>query len=400
LLSTFEAQKKAVVDLKTKATEFSGLKADVLRAQQSSDELGGKIRQIAVAQDLPLDVRVLAPARPADEPVNSRYRLTSFGGVAGLLLGLGFSIVLHLTDGRLRSPSEVAGLLGLPVLGIIPHQSANYGFTNIGLLAHTDPMSDLAEAARNVRTALFSAARSTPVKTVLVTSPACGDGKSTLAANLAIAMAQAGSRTLLIDASFGDHIVQKIFDIRKIAGLSNVLAGHISIEKATCRTPVERLEVLLGGVPPTNSAELFNSPSFAGLIAHVSGRYQCVILDAPPVLNGPDARILGASADITLYVVRSGATEAKAADHGLDQLLSVGSRVLGAIINDVTWRYAGGRNRGMLSRLNTVSPDEHIEMSARRDLPGTEILQRRRAIAGLEMKKDESSVVPEIDVLD
>jgi capsular exopolysaccharide synthesis family protein len=261
-------------------------------------------------------------------------------------------------------------------------------------------MSDIAEAARNVRTALFAAARSTAVKTILVTSPRRGEGKSTFAANLAIAMAQAGSRTLLIDANFGEQGVQKIFGVRKISGFSNVLAGHIAIDTAICRTPVERLEVLPSGQLPPNSADLLNSSAFSRLMEHVCDRYQCVIVDASPVLATSDARILGASADITLYVVRTGLTEAKAADQGLDQLLSVGCRVLGAVVNDVAFRYATARSRGILRELDTMSPDAHIEMSARRAQPQAEILQRRRMIAGLTVKKMEPSVVPEIDVLD
>jgi capsular exopolysaccharide synthesis family protein len=233
-----------------------------------------------------------------------------------------------------------------------------------------------------------------------VTSPRPGDGKSTFAANLAIAMAQAGSRTLLVDASFGHQVVQKIFGVKKITGFSNVLAGHVSIAQAICRTPVERLEVLPSGQLPPNPASLLNSSAFVDLMDHVTGRYQCVILDAPPVLSGSDARILGAFTDITLYVVRSGVTVARAADQGLDQLLSVGCRVLGAVVNDVAFRYAGSRSRSILDNLENVSSDGHIETSRRPARPQADVLQRRRAITGLTRKKMESSVVPEVDVFD
>jgi succinoglycan biosynthesis transport protein ExoP len=241
--TAFDQQKHAVAALNIKSAEFSALQDQQQNLQRSSDDLDSKIHQINLAMDIPLDIRVLEKAQPAIAPIDVRSRYMGIGGLSGLLLGFGLSLGLYLTDGRLRTPLEVGNAMGLPVLGVIPHQTKSLSIADIGFKSHTDPMSDVAEAARSVRTALFSAARSTPIKTVLVTSPTHGEGKTAFAVNLAIAMAQAGSRTLLVDASFGEPILQKMFEIRKITGLSNVLAGYITYEKTISRTPVERAGV-------------------------------------------------------------------------------------------------------------------------------------------------------------
>jgi capsular exopolysaccharide synthesis family protein len=396
--AAFDSQKRTVAELGTKATELAGLEDQLQRAQRSSDDLASKISQIVVAQDIPLDVRILEKAEPAGNSWSWRFRYAGMAAGAGLLLGLCTSLGLHLTDGRLRTAEQAASMTGLQLLGKIPHQGQTDA--NLGLRSHMDPMSDLAEAARSVRTALFAAARSTPAKTVLITSPGQGDGKTTFAANLAISMAQAGNRTLLIDASFGQQFLQQTFDVRKVSGFSNVLAGHISVETAICRTPVERLEMLPSGQKPPNPEILLNSSAFHKLMEYVCGRYQCVIVDAPALAGSSDARILSASADISLLVLRLGRTDSKVADAGLEQLLSVGARVLGVVVNDTPASAGKGRARGLQVGLDLAAQAEPVEQPRRSQRSPERAPQRRRAITGLAVKKKDSDNSPDIEVLD
>src|SRR5262249_30432476 len=154
---------------------------------------------------------------------------------------------------------------------------------------HNDPMSDVAEAYRTVRTAVYFGQSSGVAKTLLVTSPSPGDGKTTLASNLAIAMAQAGNRILLLDADFRKPTQHKIFELDKRMGLSSVLAGQAKLADAIQHTSVPGLDVLPCGPIPANPSEILNSQTFADLLEQLTGRYDHVLLDSPPVMPVTDA---------------------------------------------------------------------------------------------------------------
>src|SRR5439155_17857579 len=132
------------------------------------------------------------------------------------------------------------------------------------------------------------------------------------------------------------------------------LSGRTTLDCAISRTPIEGLEVLPCGAVPRNPSEMLNGPAFSKLIETLSGRYQCILLDSPPVLSVTDARILGAMADVTLFVVRAGVTSRRAGDQGLDSLLSVGSRVLGAVVNDMPGRRQSPRPRGAFRPFDAI----------------------------------------------
>jgi succinoglycan biosynthesis transport protein ExoP len=341
-----EAQLKALRDsdetaeetVRSKQNALARLTADLESNERSSTALGDKLKDLKGSEDTgsgPLDVEVMEKANVPSRPDGFKSRTLGMAAILGLLVGVGLALGLDVLDSRLRSPDDARNLLGLPILGVVPHQPGKLSIAACGLVAHSDPMSEIAEAARSVRTAVYFASRSAPCKTVLIASASKGDGKSVFASNLAIAMAQAGSRTLLIDADFRNPSLETIFDVQSGSGLSEVLAGRSPVEKAIRRTPIEGLEVLPCGPIPRNPSEMLNSQAFGKLIEQLSERYQYILLDSPPAMSVTDARILGAIADVTLYVVRTGHTSRKAADQGLDLLLSVGSRVLGAVANDV-----------------------------------------------------------------
>ncbi len=357
LKKAFAVQETVASNLNTQMAEFGRQQEQVLRAEREISDLDRQIELIDRTQDVPLDVRILEEAKPALTPHGTKSQTLGMAVVLGLLVGVGLSLGLDVLDQRLRSPEDVRSVLGLPVLGVIPHQAGKLSAAACGLIAHSDPMSEVAEAARSVRTAVYFASRSNPAKVILVASPTHGDGKSTFVSNLAIAMAQAGSRTLLLDTNFRDPALGTIFDIQPAAGLSEVLSGRMTTERAISRTPVEGLEVLPAGPIPRNPSEMLNSPAFAKLIETLADRYQCILMDSPPVLSVTDARILGATADLTLFVVRTGVTSRKAADQGLDMLLSVGSRVLGAVVNDVVRRRPNPRIRSVLRSFNPVQDE-------------------------------------------
>ena len=197
------------------------------------------------------------------------------------------------------------------------------------------PKSIAAEAYRTVRTAVFFGVPKGEAKTILVTSPAPGDGKSTLASNLAIAMAQAGQKTLIIDADFRKPMQHNIFELENSVGLSSVFSGTNIVDEAIRSSLVKGLDILSCGPEVPNPSEILNSNSFVNVLKELSEEYDRIIIDSPPVGPVADSQILAAVCDITLLVLRAEKSTRRQSQHARDSLVSVGGRLLGAIVNDV-----------------------------------------------------------------
>ena len=306
LQKAFDAQQVIASDLNSKLAEYSRLddqlkRADRKRCAGQSDQVDQRHRRRPAGSANPGSAQAnLTPQSP------KKMQIAAMAAVLGLLAGIGMALVMDVIDQRLRSPEEVRNLLGLPVLGVIPRQDGKLSVAACGLTVHWDPMSQVAEACRSVPTAVYFASRTVPVKTVLIASPSHEEGKSSFVSNLAIAMAQAGSRVLLLDANFREPTQQKIYDVEHETGLSEVLTGKVALDRAISRTPIEGLEVLPCGPLPRNPSEMLNGPAFAKLIETLSSRYEIILMDSPSILSVTDARILGAIADVTLFVIRGG----------------------------------------------------------------------------------------------
>jgi polysaccharide biosynthesis transport protein len=259
----------------------------------------------------------------------------------GLALGTGMGLMRDWMDHRLRSAEDITASLGLPVLGVVPHMSSKHSIVARGQTVTLEPMSESAEAYRTVRTALFFGAAGADAKTFLLTSPSPGDGKSTSASNLAIAMAQAGHRTLLIDCDFRKPTQHRIFEIDDKVGLSSVIAGQAPLRDAIQRTRVARLQVLPCGPIPPNPAEILNGKRFAQVMDVLVRVYDRIVIDSPPVMPVTDSRILAASADVTLLVLRANKSTHRLSVAARDGLASVGASMLGVMVNDVPRRKNG-----------------------------------------------------------
>jgi capsular exopolysaccharide synthesis family protein len=215
------------------------------------------------------------------------------------------------------------------LLGVVPQMASK---NPRGQCVHLEPRSAVAEAYRTVRTAVhFGAGES--VRTILVTSPAPGDGKSTTASNLAITLAQAGHRTLLMDADLRKPTQHKIFDLGDSDGLSSVILGQKKLREVIRHSPVVRLDVLPCGPCPQNPSEIIAGSRFAQIIRALIEGYDRVVIDSPPVMAVTDARILAASADATVLVLRTNRSTRKGSRLALEALLSTGANVLGTVVN-------------------------------------------------------------------
>jgi succinoglycan biosynthesis transport protein ExoP len=267
-------------------------------------------------------------------------------------------------------------VLSLPVLGVVPSIRGGQQVPCVcGQQARTSPDSREAEAFRTIRTALFFRSANGGARTILITSPAPREGKSTVAANLGIVIAQAGQRTLILDADFRRPMQHRIFGVdRKSRGLSLILAGRMAPEEAIVRTDLENLDVLTCGPDVPNPAEMLNSDHFARLVKTLSFEYERIVVDSPPVVAVTDAHILGALCHATILVLRAEFSTRKVAAHAREGLAGVGARVLGVVVNDVSDkgdRYGCYTSYGYFSRghgdgdngRRSAGPDRGREMA-------------------------------------
>ena len=334
-------QETLAQEVNVKAAEYAMLQSDLKRTERLSDIIDDRIKEINVTEDAgALNINILEVAKPAASPSKpQKARTMAIALVLGLMLGVGGALLRDWMDQRLRSAEEITATLGTPVLGVVPHMVGKHAsIADRGRRVHLDPKSHAAEAYRTVRTAVYFGVPDGDAKTLLVTSPGAGDGKTTLVSNLAIAMAQAGQRTLVLDADFRKPMQHEIFQVSGEKGLSHVLAGRGGLEEVVQPTEIENLEVLPCGPVPPNPSEMLNSRAFTALLEKLSSRYEHIVLDSPPVMPVADARILGAMCDVTVLVLRAEKSTRRAAEQARDGLLSVGSHILGAVVNAVPRR--------------------------------------------------------------
>lgn len=204
------------------------------------------------------------------------------------------------------------------------------------LITHLSPRSAVSEAYRTLRTNIQFGASDRDVKTIMVTSAGPGEGKSTTIANLAIAFAQAGHKSLLIDADLRWPVQHKVFGLDQRRGLSAVLVDKVEVAEAIQSVAaVPGLQVLPSGPLPPNPAEILGSKQWRGLLHELRESFDYVLIDAPPVIAVADASILAPQTDGVLLVLDAGSVPRQAAQVAKDQLDKVSARFLGAVLNNV-----------------------------------------------------------------
>ena len=328
--------------LNTQAADYQRLDTDLKYKEGLTKQLDERIKVVELNSDAEQRFNMVTPLEPAVTPAEPssprRYRTIAIALAAGLLLGASLALLRDRMDGRMRSVEEIQTIIGLPVLGVVPQMSGRRTAVARAMTVHLDPRSVVAEAYRTVRTAVYFGAGSSNCKTILVTSPEPGDGKTTSASNLAIAIAQTGRSVLLLDADFRKPTQHKNLDVNDSVGLSSVLAGRESLERAIQHTGVDGLDILPCGPIPANPSEILNSREFGELVDSFAQKYDHIIFDSPPVNAVTDARILGAVCDATILVLRADKSTRKSGEHARNALMAVGARVLGVIVNDAPHR--------------------------------------------------------------
>jgi capsular exopolysaccharide synthesis family protein len=257
--------------------------------------------------------------------------------LAGGALGAGAALVSDLLDPRIRSLAEMRRVIHFPFLGQVPQlpDSPVAGASSVGLVSHVLPRSPSAEAFKVVRANVDRTRRKQDVRVVLVTSPRPGEGKTTVASNLAICLAQAGRRVLLVDADFRRPMQHQIHGLRRDRGLVQILRDVMSVDQVVQTTAVSNLDVLTSGPETPNPAELLSSPLLHEFLDRVREDYDTVIIDSPSLLEVADPAIIGAVVDGILLVARVATTKRDDAARAVEVLKGLGTPVLGGLINGV-----------------------------------------------------------------
>lgn len=313
----------------------------------------------------PSDVEIIDSALVPITPISPNpVKNVGLGLILGLGLGVALAFVRQAVDTKIRSRQDVEqATSGAPVLGMIPRirisqlaplspngngkgKAAQGGrgkhvddVREYGPVTRRNPQSPVAESYRALRTNIMFAGADSSPRVLVVTSAFPGDGKSTSASNLAITLAQQGTRTLLVDADLRRGVLHSVFGISSDPGLSHVLLGKVPLDEAISTVSAGEngvvLDVLPTGVLPPNPAELLGHQRTRDLVETLRERYEMIIFDAPPLNLVTDAAVLGTVADATILVARNGITDRRALEHAALQLSHVGAVLGGVILNDV-----------------------------------------------------------------
>ncbi len=325
------------LEIGRKTAEFQRLKANSQRIQALYDRLLATMQTLDVNKEIsPESVNIM---EKASAPLPERPKLSKsllIGGLVGLGSSLLLLVLLDRLDDRLNSFSEISELFEETILGQIPRENSLDSKGQMALLEPDDERYAFLEAYRNLRSSLlYMCEPGKRPKTVLVTSSEPNEGKSVTSANLAITLANAGSRVLLVDADLRKGRQHARFDLDTGPGLSEALSEGVKWTELVRETTVSKLFLLPRGASTQNSSEWFLSGSMSEILKEAGAQYDLVIVDTAPVMAADDVTSLAPHVDGVLFLVRAEQTSARVAHAALDSLYHRQVKILGLIFNDI-----------------------------------------------------------------
>ncbi len=309
--------------------------------------LADQVKEVEGTSPGALHLRPLDTAALPKSPTSPRpKRNVLIGGLLGLLLGFGAAMIRNQLDRRLRDPEQIEKEFHVPVVASVPRSRslARQGRAEniIPIVVGNNRTPDATEAILKLRTNLQYTDVDNPPRVVVVTSPAQGDGKSTISTNLAASLAAAGEQVVLIDADLRRPVIAAGVGLPEGAGLTDVLAHRVEIDDVLQPvTEVPGLSVLGAGSIPPNPSELLGSRSMARIIEELRASGRMVIVDAPPLLPVTDAAVLSTISDGAFIVTSDGGTMDVHLKHAVESIQAVKGRVLGVVMNRASRSGAG-----------------------------------------------------------
>jgi capsular exopolysaccharide synthesis family protein len=342
LLAAYKQRENALPSLEQKQRE---LERQLQASQSTYSLLLQKLQELRIAENQNVgNARVVAAAIVPEEPIPPRRTLFLVTGVLlGSILAIATARILEATDKSIKTVEQAKKLFGFTTLGVIPAskksekinlRSRDLERSTPEVIVKDSPRSPLSAAYRMLQANLKSLSSDKKLKVIVVTSSLPKEGKSTVSANLAVAMAQQGHKVLLVDADMHLPLQHRIWELPNQLGLSNILVGQTEFG-AAIKKVIDNLDVLTAGVIPANPTALVDSQQMARLISLFSTSYDFTLIDAPSLSVDADASILGKMADGVLLVVRLGVVDSTSAALTKEFLLQSGQNVLGQVINGV-----------------------------------------------------------------
>lgn len=364
LTDLYEGARHEALELNLKELEYSRLQ----RSKENTEKLFSLVlersTESGLAKMAPFNnVRVLdRPLKPKAPVFPKTSTNLALGAALGLLFGLAGAVGRDMLDRTVRGAEDAERELGLALLGSLPDVTNEGGSTNSGyygrrrgkksqptepeldaaaslrpeLLVHTHPKSVVAEAARAIRTNLMFMSPDNPYRCLLVTSAGPAEGKTTVAASLAVAVAQTGLRVCLVDCDLRKPRVHALFKLRNDQGVTTALLDPSQLSSLVTDTEIPNLWVLRAGPTPPNPADLMHSDAFGRLLKELRTQFDRVIIDSPPVGLVTDGVILSTRVDATVLVVRALRTGRDAGKRAVRSIHDVGAVCAGFVLNAVT----------------------------------------------------------------
>lgn len=359
LAEELEQQKSRAFELSKKQVQYNVLSRELTSSRDLLENVLRQIKETALAvESNSSNISIVDNPTVPLYPSHPRKRLVVLLGLLlGLGAGVGLAFLLSYLDNTVRTPEDVAALLQLPSLGVVPAfdsappppsgsnvalnpglelQRVDEVLSDLPIVFLQSPKSLAAEAYRTIRTGVLLSQAGEPPKTILVTSAQSAEGKTTSTVNLAVSLASSGGRVVLIDADLRRPAIHRHFNMeRERAGLVDILTGQRTFEDVAMTDVVKRVTFVSSGPVPPNPAELLGSLEMAALIDRLAGEFDYVLIDSPPVLPVTDSVILSRYVDGVILVLKGASTPRRVVHDAKKRLQSVGARVLGVVLNQV-----------------------------------------------------------------
>ncbi len=342
LRNAFEEQKARAMEMQQRAIQYNILKREADTNKELYKGLLQRMKEAGVSAGITAsNIQVVDQAEMPTKPFRPNKKLNLLlAAVVGLFLGVGLAFFLEHLDDTIKTPEDLQDVVRLPSFGIVPDGAyerrrrveSNHSFP-VELATSEFPKSMLSEAYRSIRTSILLSSSGNPPKTIAVSSPNPGEGKTTTVMNTAIVLAQTGARVIIIDADMRKPRIHKVFGKENGVGLSSFLSGNADLEAVVQKSKIPDLYYIPSGPTPPNPSELLGSVLFKKMIEGLGSRFHYLIIDSPPLLAFSDSVIISTNVDGVVMVVIGGKTPRETLKRSKEVLLQVDARILGVVIN-------------------------------------------------------------------
>jgi len=344
LKKLIEEYKDEVLSLNKKMAQFKDLELEVDKNQQLYNLLLQKLKENDIATHLKENnISVVEKGKLPVSPVKPRVKIILLLSILlGLFGGVGIAIFVNYIDNTINTQDDIEKYVHLPVIGIVPSLTAEeVELVRKDKFPFFHPKSTSSEHIRSVRTSLLFMSADKPLKTIALTSSFPLEGKSTLVSNIAIAMAQNDSKTIIIDADLRRGRLHSTFNVKREKGITNLITNQYLLDEVIQKTEVNNLDIIVRGPVPPNPAELLGSSKMKSIIEELKTRYDRIIIDTPPIIPVTDPLVISKLVDGVIVVVKIGKVSRESVRKSKEKLQSVNANILGVILNDLDFANQG-----------------------------------------------------------